>query len=1021
MKEYNRLNLIIGWSIFAVASLVYLLTIEPTVSFWDAGERIAVSYKLQIGHPPGAPLFQMIGRVFTLFAFGDLSKVAMMMNAMSALCSGFTVLFFFWSATMLLKKLATKNNPLNNTKMYAIFGSAVVGAMALTFSDTFWFISVESEVYAMSTFLTAFVFWSMLRWETQADNPNSLRWIVLISFIIGLSIGVHMLNLLAIPALVFIYYFKKYTFTKKGFLLAFLSAVGILGFVQGVFIPWFIKLDWIFERFFVNTLRLPFHSGTIIYFIVVISAIVYGLHYTRKKGKVIANTIILCFTFIVIGYTSFFMLVIRSNAKVPINENAPVDALGLVAYLGREQYGDWPKLYGPYYNAPVIGRQDGKPVYRKDRAQGRYVIVDERKGILPEYDERFKTIFPRMHGTRADQVSAYKKWGKVRGVPIEVRRQGGEREVLYRPTFGENLRFFFSYQVGHMYFRYFMWNFAGRQNDYQGHGSPLKGNWLSGLGFLDEPRIGPQSNLPYNLANNKGRNNYYMLPLILGLTGFFFHYRKNYKDAIVVSLLFFMTGLAIILYLNQTPYQPRERDYSYAASFFAFSIWIAFGVYAIIDKLKEFINGKVAVVGATLITLILVPGIMAKENWDDHDRSGRYTARDVAYNYLNSCAPNAILFTNGDNDTFPLWYLQEVEGIRTDVKVVNLSLLNTDWYINDMMRRKFYEADPIPLTMTPDRYIQGTRDVVYIIPDERVTGYVDLRELVDFAASDSRRFPTPSGPIDYFPTNRFRLPVDSAKVVDNGTVPPELAHKILPALEWAPDVSLVMKNHFIVLDLLATNNWERPIYFAITTGRDSYIGLEPFFQIEGLAYRLLPIRSASRDGQIGRINTDILYENMMNRFKWGNMNDPSVYMSEDNRRLAMNFRNNFARLSRALINENKMDSAIAVIDRCFEIMPEESVPFNFYILPLAENYYRAGAIEKGNAITKRLIEIGEAELRYYFQFAPKFRASIEDEKQMALGLLQRIYQITDQFGQEELAQMAEEVFDNYYQLYTMHD
>ncbi|MDD3878304.1 MAG: DUF2723 domain-containing protein [Bacteroidales bacterium] len=782
MKDYQKYNNIIGWIIFIIASATYLLTIEPTTSFWDCGEYIATSYKLMVGHPPGAPMFQLIGRFFTLFAFGDVTKIAMMINIMSALCSSFTILFLFWSITMFAKKIVSNGLEMTKAQMFAVFGSASVGALAYTFSDTFWFSAVEGEVYAMSSFLTALVFWAMLKWENEADKPYNLRWIVLIGYIVGLSIGVHLLNLLTIPAMVFIYYFKKYKVTPIGFIKTTLLSVILLVIVQNGIIPWIVKVDWLFEKFFVNSLGAPFNTGTFVYFILLIGGIVLGLFYTRKANKVLANTIILCFTFIVIGYSSFLMLVIRSNANTPINENSPTDALGLMAYLGREQYGDWPISYGQYYNAPVVGRKDGNPVYKKDTQTGEYIIVDERKGIIPEYDPRFMTVFPRMHGSRADQISAYEIWGNIKGTPIQVTQYNGTKETIYRPTFGENIRFFFSYQIGHMYWRYFMWNFVGRQNDIQGHGSPLDGNWISGISFIDEMRLGPQTNMPLHLENNKGRNKYYFLPLILGLLGFLFHMKKNYKDTLIVGLLFFMTGIAIIIYLNQTPYQPRERDYAYAASFYAFAFWIAIGVLAIIEKIRTLIDEKLAVLVTTLITLLLVPGIMAKENWDDHNRSNRYTARDVALNYLESCAPNSILFTNGDNDTFPLWYLQEVEGIRTDVKVCNLSLLNTDWYIDNMMRNKTYEADPIPLSLTPDRYIQGTRDVIYFIPDPRLTQPIEVKELIAFAADDRNKYPTQGGSVGYFPTKKFKLSVDSATVVNNGTVPIELANQILPAI-----------------------------------------------------------------------------------------------------------------------------------------------------------------------------------------------------------------------------------------------
>lgn len=1020
MEKYQKLNNIIGWGVFAISLIVYTLTLEPTASFWDCGEFIATAFKLQVGHPPGAPLFQMLGRFFSLFAFGDTSKVAYMINFMSALSSAFTILFLYWSITLLAKKIATANGEMNLTKMFSILGSGIVGALAYTFSDSFWFSAVEAEVYAMSSLSTAFVFWAILKWESQYDRKDNLKWLVMIAYVMGLSIGVHLLNLLTIPAIVFVFYFKKFKPSFRGIIVVGVISILLLALVQNIIIPGVIKVDWWFEKFFVNSLGLPFHTGTIIYFILLIGGIIYGLMYTQKHKKVIANTIILCFTFLIIGYSSFMMLVIRSNANTPINENTPKDALGLAAYLAREQYGDWPLLKGPYYNAPVIDAKDGNPVYNKDHETGKYVITNPRTALIPVYDPEFTTIFPRMHSGREEShVSAYKQWGKVKGVPIKFTGSDGKTEIIEKPTFGENLRFFFSYQVGHMYMRYFMWNFAGRQNDIQGHGGVTEGNWLSGINFIDQIFLGPRYNVPDHLKNNPGHNKFYMLPLLLGLIGFFFHVKKNYKDTIVVGLLFVLTGLAIIIYLNQTPYQPRERDYAYAASFYAFAIWIGLGVMAISDAISKYLKGKLAPIVTTIVTLALVPGIMAAEGWDDHDRSNRYTARDIASNYLESCAPNAIIFTNGDNDTFPLWYVQEVENMRPDIKIVNLSLLNTDWYIDYMIRHKTYDAEPLPFTMKPIQYRDGTRDMVYMMENENIIGYTNLMDVIQFVASDNIRtkVPTQRGPEDYFPTKKFSLPVDSAKVVANGTVAPEDAHLIVKNVEWKIDRYGLQKNHLMALDFLATNNWDRPVYFAITTGGDSYLGLEEYFQLEGMAYRLVPIKHTNEDGQIGRINTTILYNNVMNKFKWGNMNQDGVYMNEDNIRLSTNIKNVFARLALALISENKNDSAIAVLDKAIEMMPENKMPFNYYNLLMAEAYYKTGAFDKGNAIIERMIDVNAESLAYFFTFPSRFAGSINYDKQSALAMLQRIVQVTDEYKQEEQANLASEFFDMYYQKY----
>jgi len=1023
MIAYNKLNNIIGWLVFAFASIVYIMTSEPTASFWDCGEYIATAYKLQVGHPPGAPFFQLVGRFFTLFAGENTALVARMINIMSALVSGFTILFLYWSITSLSKKLINNDGEFTTGKMIAVIGSGMVGALAYTFSDSFWFSAVEGEVYAMSTFFTAIVFWAILKWDTVADEKHSFRWLILIAYLVGLSIGVHLLNLLAIPAITFVFYFRKYNATPKGIIWVTILSILILASVMYVIIPWVVSLAGLFERFFVNSFGMPFNSGTLIYFIILITGIVWGLYYTNKHHKVIGNTIILAFTFILIGYSSFLMLVIRSNANPPLDENNPENAISLLSYLNREQYGDWPIFKGQYFNSPLDSRKprvDGKPVYTKDLKTRKYVITDDKKSTIPNYDEKFTTIFPRMwSSSQSSHASAYKSWGKIKGIPITVAKQGGGTEVITKPKFSENLRFFFKYQIGHMYLRYFMWNFSGRQNDIQGHGGPLHGNWISGINFIDQARLGPQDNLPDDMARNKARNKFYMLPLLLGIVGFFFQVNKDYRQAIIVGLLFLMTGLAIVVYLNQYPYQPRERDYAFAASFMAFSIWIGLGALALFNFLSKSVNSKVAAVLVTLFCLFIAPFMMAKDGWNDHDRSNRYTALHVARNYLNSCDKNAILFTNGDNDTFPLWYAQEVEGIRTDVRVVNLSLLNTDWYI-DQMSRKAYDSEPVPFSMKKDKYIQGTRDFVYFIENPNIVGHRNLRELIDFVASDDikTKYRTQGGYIEYFPTKKLRIPVDSAKVVNNGTVSPKLADQIVKNIDWTMSSYGVMKNHLMVLDMLATFNWDRPVYFAITTGNDSYIGLMDYFQLEGLTYHLIPVKTKNPDGQTGRIDTDIMYENLIDKFTWGNLGDPDVYLDETNMRMTMNFRNNFARLANALVLEGKKDKAKIVLDRCMEVMPEEAIPYNFFVLPIAEAYYAVGDTVKANEIVEELINIYSNNLKFYYSFVGEKSKLVDKEKQQSLAVFQRISQTTQKYHQDSLNSTSKKIFDEYYQIYV---
>lgn len=1025
MKNYKLINNIIGWVVFIIATTTYMLTIEPTTSFWDCGEFIATAYKLEVGHPPGAPLFMILARFFSLFT-SDPTNVAYLVNSMSALASSFTILFLFWTITHLAKKIIVKDGEIPMGKMLAIMGSGFVGALAYTFSDSFWFSAVEGEVYATSSLFTAVVFWAILKWESVANEKYANRWIILIAYLMGLSIGVHLLNLLAIPAIVFVYYFKKYTVTKKGIIYTSLISVIILGLIQYGIIPGVVTVATWFELLFVNSFGLPFNSGLIFYLVAIVVLIVWGIYYTAKHKKVIWNTIILSFAVILIGYSSFAMIVIRSNANPPMDENNPENVFALLSYLNREQYGDRPLLTGQYFNAPITDQEEGKATYiQKD---GKYVVSD-RKPIY-SYDEDYTTVFPRMWSNQSNHIDAYMSWGgiKERDMFEPRRNEAGdivtdrEGNVVYDrnspkkcPSFGQNLRFFFTYQLGHMYFRYFMWNFAGRQNDIQGHGDIIKGNWLSGIKFIDEARLGPQDNLPSSLKNNKARNTYYLLPLLLGIFGLIYQLQMERKGFLVVLLLFVLTGIAIVVYLNQYPYQPRERDYAYSGSFYAFAIWIGLGVLAIYHVLSKKIPATISAAVATIISLFGVPVIMANQNWDDHDRSDRYTARDFAQNYLESCAPNAILFTNGDNDTFPLWYAQEVEGIRTDVRVCNLSLLNTDWYI-DQMKRKAYDSEAVPFSLEHDQYLQGKRDIVYIMEDQRLEGFTDIKNIMEFVKSEDPRtkLGTQGGDqLDFIPTKNIKVPVDSAFVLSNGTVREVDADKIVKSLDWKLNKSYVLKSELMILDLIASNDWKRPIYFAITVGSDSYLKLEPFFQLEGLAYRLVPIRERSRDGQMGRIASDIMYDNLMNKFKWGNISDTTIYLDENNLRMTMNIRNNFARLADQLLYEGKKDSAIAVLDRCMEIMPNNAVQYNVFILGIAEAYYKAGKAETANNIVKELVSITEEELNYYMSLPEKFKgATIDSETRRGLSIMQELVRFTNQYGQTELQTELEAKFES---------
>ncbi len=1025
MNKYSFVNRLTGWVIFLISAVVYLMTIEPTTSFWDCGEFITTSFKLEIGHPPGAPVFMIFGRFFTLF--GGPENAAVLINAMSALASAFTILFLFWTITHLAKKIVVKEESITTGNILSVMAAGVVGSLAYAFSDTFWFSAVEGEVYAFSSMLTAIVFWAILKWENIADKPFANRWLIFISYIIGLSIGVHLLNLLAIPAIVFVYYFRKYETTRKGIIYALFVSVILLAVIMWGIIPGVVTIASWFELLFINTFGLPFKSGALIYIGLLVAAIVYGIRYTTKKRMVLWNTVVVGITVILIGYSSFALIIIRSAAQPPMDQNSPKDVFSLLSYLNREQYGNRPLLYGQYYNTPLNPADrysEGKPVYTQ--IDGRYVETDRR--VVPNYDEKFMTIFPRMWSSMDPaHVQAYQDWGNIKGRRIQHRNESGQTETIVKPTFSENLRFFVRYQVGHMYFRYFMWNFVGRQNDVQGHGGLLHGNWLSGINFIDEMRLGEQNNLPERFANNKARNTYYFLPLILGLLGIFFQYNKGKegkKDFWVVFLLFFMTGLAIVIYLNQYPLQPRERDYAYAGSFYAFTIWIGLGVLGIIDKLKKFSGETIAAGAAGALTLILVPGIMVAENWDDHDRSGRYTARDLGANYLKTCQPNGIIFTNGDNDTFPLWYNQEVEGVRTDVRVCNLSYLQTDWYINQM-KRQAYESEPLPFSMNEEKYRQGNRDIVYLMNNQRIKReWIGLKEGVDFIADDNPATKLQqAGNAAYLPKKIIKFKVDKEAVIRNKVVREQDYDNILDTITIdLSNKNYLSKDEMMILDLLATNDWERPIYWAITVGRDKYMNLENYFQVEGFGYRFVPLRGETSSDRMsfGTVATNLMYDNLMNKFKYGNVNDPDVYLDENNMRMLTNIRNSFNRLAAGLVAEGKKDSAIQVIDRAFELIPYSVVPFEYFSLQLAANYYAAGTSAKGKNILNEALNVFNDELGYFLSLGPKFihTQSINEEVQRSLFYLQTMEQTARNFGDTEMANKIREALDRHFKTYN---
>jgi hypothetical protein len=1011
--NYKLVNNVLGWVVFLIAAMTYLLTIEPTTSLWDCGEFITSAYGLEVGHPPGAPFFMILARFFALFAPSP-SEAALMVNSMSALASAFTILFLFWTITHLAKKIMVKGEEISKGNLIAIMGAGAVGALAYTFSDTFWFSAVEGEVYALSSLFTAVVFWAMLKWEDVAHEKYANRWIILIAYLMGLSIGVHLLNLLAIPAIVFIYYFKKYEPTRNGVIAAAAVALVSLGVIMYGVIPGVVKVASWFELLFVNSFGLPYKTGVMFYAVVLIALVVWGLNYTVKKKMVLWNTILTAFTVIVIGYSSFAMIVIRSSANPPMDENNPDDVFSLLSYLNREQYGDRPLVYGEYYTAPPIDLVETKPNYiQKD---GKYVVASRKQKY--KFDSRFETFFPRMYSSKDGHVRAYEMWGGVEKTnPI---RMGDE--VFYKPSFGSNLQFFLNYQVGHMYWRYFMWNFVGRQNDVQGHGGILNGNWISGIDFIDRMKVGNQERLYPEMKNKKSRNTYFFLPLLLGLIGLIFQLKsgkKGKQDFWVVMLLFVLTGLAIVVYLNQYPYQPRERDYAYAGSFYAFAIWIGFGVLGLYRLLKDKMPEVITAGLVTGLCLVAVPGLMAQQNWDDHDRSGRYATLAYAKNYLNSCEPNAILFTYGDNDTFPLWYAQEVEGIRRDIRIVNLSLLAGDWYI-DQMRRKAYDSAPLKMSVPQDRVEIGVREQIPVV--ERFKDPQKLSDMIAVVASNSpkSKVEMASGKkLDFFPGRNVYIPVDSATVVNNGTVQREDADKLVDRLQWKINRGYLYKNDLMVYDIIASNNWERPVYFSVGMGVASFLGLEKYFQLDGAAYRLVPIETKTDGLEIGHINTNVLYDKFMNKFEFGGIKDPDVYIDQFHIMTTsiMSFRSNYGRLASALNDEGKKEKAVKVLDRCMEELPTSKIPHDNTLVGFIQEYYRAGATEKANALLKDMAQQSYDKLNYYFSLNPKLGASFRNDQEREIRVVQMLLGLAEMGEQKELKEETQKKFEMLFQSY----
>jgi hypothetical protein len=925
MLTYKQINNLSGWLIFAISTLVYILTVEQTASFWDPGEFIAVSYKLQVPHPPGAPFMLLVYRMFGFLAMGDPLQVAYWMNIGSALFAGFTILFLFWSITLMGKRLfSVVEGKETKGQTISLMGAGMVGALVYTFSDSFWFSAVEAEVYAMSSFFTAIVIWAFLKWDVIKDPKEENRWMVFIAYLVGLSIGVHLLNLVTLPALALIYYFKKYPNPSlKGAIFAmFLGGVALI-IINNLIIPGLPSLAGSMEIWMVNSMGLPFGSGIVFFILLFVSALVLAFRISIKREMAVLNTILLSLTFILIGYGSYALIVVRSNQDPIINENAPKDIISYVSYLKREQYGYRPLLHGQYFTATLTDQEEGDPIYMKGKNS--YEIVDY--DLKNTYDPEKTTILPRIYSTQESHKRIYRaKLGLKEG---------------QEPTFGDNLYFMFSHQLGHMYWRYFLWNFSGRESDFS------DANWLGiADAFSDK--------YPEYITDNKAHNNYLMLPLILGLVGFFFQAKKDQKFFYVNLMLFLMMGVVLVLYLNSPPIEPRERDYIYVGSFYAFAIWIGLGALALAHGLnKATKNLTTAGLAATLLTLP-VAGLMASENWDDHNRKGRYFSVDAARNFLASCAPNAILFTGGDNDTFPLWYVQEVENFRTDVRVIVLSYFDTDWYV-DQMIRPANESEALPFSLAPERYQKGTNDVIYVMEKEGLQA-VSAREYLKLINSGSELLQMKTSGktvINMVPSRNLILDVDSSFLANDEIVPPQFKDLFVPQMNLQVGGNYVTKGTLMLLDLIVSNNWERPIYFNNTSLSTLGLNLEEHVVMEGLTYRLLPIRKPETLRE-ELVNTNLAMKNYMENFAFRGMNDPNVYLDEEYRRFTSNHRSALNSIALALIEEDKLADAAKLLNFGLETIPDKSVPYDLSSGQSVPLFFEVGEDEKALEIIDRI-------------------------------------------------------------------
>ncbi|MCQ2297261.1 MAG: DUF2723 domain-containing protein [Bacteroidales bacterium] len=983
MKKYHLVNNIIGWVVCIIACTVYILTAEATASWWDCGEYISTAFKLEVGHPPGAPTFQLIGRLFSMFS--DPMTAAHAVNVMSAVCSGLTILFLFWGITLLGKHLLPdpKNPDVKNPRTWGVFAAGVVGALAYTFTDTFWFSAVEGEVYAMSSLFTSLVFWAILKWEEQADDPRSLRWLVLISLLVGVAIGVHLLNLLTLPAIVYVVYFKKWEkTTTKGFIISGIISLVLLAFILWGVIPGIVNVASAFDVFFVNSLHLPFNSGTIVFFALIIAAVVLGLLYAQKKSKPVLSASILGFVMLVIGYSTFFMLIIRANTNTPLNENAPKDAVAMRAYLGREQYGDTPLLYGQYYTAgdPVDVKEGYTKYVRGTDADGRDAYIEAAHAQEYIYNKQHCGLLPRMYSNDAQ-----------RGHPRYYQYWAGPVQNGQKPSMAQNIKYLNGYQLEWMYWRYFMWNFSGRQNDIQGHyfnpdgtRDYLNGNWITGINFLDEMRLGPQSNMPEHMQNNKGRNKYYMLPLILGLIGLCYHVKKHRKDAFIVLIMFVMTGLAIAVYLNMPPRQPRERDYAFVGSFCFFCIWIGLGVMALSEWITKLLKNekfyKFVMPAVFVVSMVCVPCLLAAENWDDHDRSEKYAARDFAKNYLASVNKNGVLITFGDNDTFPLWYAQEVEGFRTDVRILNYTLSGMHWYV-EQLYNKLYDSDALPFTLPKEFYALG-RDVAYI--QDNSNQFLEVEDVLKMVRDHQDRFVQEHNGQKYLilPTKRFKISVNKQELIDLGVITPADSAYVPNELrfEITKRNQALLRHELMILDILGTNHFRRDINIMSPTYiKDVYPLIEQGYCIQdGMNYKLTPFVPFYRSEEGARVqkrfsdrSADFFINGVDGEpLKWGNLS-ADIYVDPISLNMGEVQRQVMTGLADDLIVRGDSVRASKIIEILEENFPSKNFPHRvsaLYIVPVCYTLYGP---EKGLEMWNDIFDYYSSEIVYLNHFMGK--------------------------------------------------